>query len=47
MVASAHVNSAAFYTRRDPTKVAPDKRNWPLLDLLREERETWSKDGTD
>jgi hypothetical protein len=47
MVASAHVNSAAFYTRRDPTKVAPDKRNWPLLDLLREERKTWSKDGTD
>lgn len=41
VVASAHVNSAAFYTRRDPSQVAPEERNWPLLDLLREERETW------
>jgi uncharacterized BrkB/YihY/UPF0761 family membrane protein len=40
-VASAHVNSAAFYTRRDPTQVAPEDRSNPLLDLLREERETW------
>jgi uncharacterized BrkB/YihY/UPF0761 family membrane protein len=40
-IASAHVNSAAFYTRRDPTQVVPEDRSYPLLDLLREERETW------
>lgn len=40
-IASAHVNSAAFYTRRDLTQEAPEDRSYPLLDLLREERETW------
>jgi uncharacterized BrkB/YihY/UPF0761 family membrane protein len=42
-IASAHVNSAAFSTRRDPTQVAPEDRTSPLLDLLREERETWRR----
>ena len=43
VVASAHVNSAMFYTRADPAQVSPEERNWPLLDLLREERHTWAK----
>lgn len=47
IVASAHVNSALFYTRRDPSKVAPEERTYPLLELLREEREAWSSDEDD
>jgi uncharacterized BrkB/YihY/UPF0761 family membrane protein len=42
-IASAHVNSAAFSTRREPTQVAPEDRAYPLLDLLREERQTWRR----
>ena len=42
-VGSAHVNSAAFYTRRDPSQVAPEDRDYPLLELLKEEHETWSQ----
>jgi membrane protein len=46
-VGSAHVNSAMFHTRRDPSRVSPQGRNWPLLDLLKAERETLSDDRTD
>ncbi len=43
VVASAHVNSAVFYTQRDPSQVAPEERSYPLLDLLKEEAETWKE----
>ena len=48
IVASAHVNSAAFYTRRDPSRVSPEERTtYPLLELLREEREAWAAEDAE
>lgn len=41
VVASAHVNAAVFYTQRETTQGAPEQRGSPLIDLLKEERESW------